>query len=86
MIFTKKQFDSLVSIQQKYFPNDVAAVSYNSQSIVDEVMDNDIELYRLLGLDFDAWNIAAALMNPTVRDKIAPFYVKDYLELGEENE
>lgn len=86
MIFTKKEFNSLVSIQQKYFPNDVAAESLNGQSIVEEVQDNDYGLYLLLGLDFDAWNIVAALMNPMVRDKIAPFYVKDYLELEEENE
>lgn len=68
MKFTEEQFNKLVKLQEKEYPNNVYSSSKSGYNNIDEALKKyDLELYRFVE-DNDLENQVIALMNPATRE------------------
>ena len=68
MKFTEEQFNKLVELQEKEYPNNVYSSSKSDYNNIDEALKKyDLELYRFIE-DLDLENQAVALMNIVTRE------------------
>ena len=68
MKFTEEQFNKLVELQEKEYPNNVYSSSKSGYNNIDEALKKyDLELYRFVE-DNDLENQVVALMNPATRE------------------
>lgn len=77
MKFTEEQFNKLVGLQEKEYPNNVYSSSKSGYNNIDEALKKyDLELYRFVE-ENDLENQAVALMNPATRELAHEQFVEE---------
>lgn len=77
MKFTEEQFNKLVELQEKEYPNNVYSSSKGGYNNIDEALKKyDLELYRFVE-DIDLENQVVALMNPVTRERAYEQFVEE---------
>ena len=76
MKFTEEQFNKLVGLQEKEYPDNVYSSSKSDYNNIDEALKKyDLELYRFIE-DLDLENQAVALMNIVTRELVHDRFVE----------